>query len=184
MAFTMCKHFPNFLNKYQSYTQRLPGRLKSTIFNCVQKKKGRGGGMNKLSRSKGTLDLIHFESSVTRGTNRKCAYTGCGYTGSPVIVRLHCHVGQCCSQQWAQKLPKFLHLLKVKNTGKLVAYIILKTDPPRNTYTQIGQDFKELSKGSYYVRIHIIQCIQSIYIIQFLFQTIIQKTGKTLYGSL
>lgn len=107
-VFTMCKHFPNFPNEKQNYTQRLSGRLESTIFNYVPPTPPeKRHEQTKLSRSKGTQDLIDFES-------RKCAYTGSGYTGPPVIVCLHCHVGQRRSQQRAQDLPKLLHLCKVK----------------------------------------------------------------------
>lgn len=47
-VFTMCKHFPNFPNEKQNYTQRLSGRLESTIFNYVPPTPPEKG-MNKLN---------------------------------------------------------------------------------------------------------------------------------------
>lgn len=39
------------------------------------------------------------------------AYTGCGNAGAPICIRFYCNVGQGSAEQWAQQLPKALHLL-------------------------------------------------------------------------
>lgn len=96
-------------------------RTRATLKDCKEGWKAPSSIMYKNKRHKQSVEIKRdtesdtCEGSVSRGTSRKCAYTGCGYTGSPVIVRLHCHVGQCCSQQRTQELPKLLHLLKVKH---------------------------------------------------------------------
>lgn len=129
MAFTICKlHFPKHglmctfktvllcqnRHQNQSYSQGLLRRLEKHHLQLWTTTKG----INKLSRFQGEHRLTQFEITVThKGVVQaeSTTYTGCGYAGSPVIVCLHCHVGQSCSQQRAQELPKLLHLLKVKH---------------------------------------------------------------------